>query len=332
MGETAPDDGISLRVFLDRYSRILILAGIVVFMAVTRPDAFWTMSNLSAVAFQQAPFMILMSFGMTLAIITKGIDKSMGSVLVLSSVLGAGFVKNGQFLLGISLALAVGIACGLVSGILITRVGVAPFIATYGVEWVALGLAFVYTGNVYIYDFPQEFREIGTGRIFGILPNLALVTLAVFLVLHFMMRKTVFGRKVYMVGNNFNAAALSGVDARNTVTIVYIVNGLLAAMTGILYMARLNAADPGISAAFTLDSIAASLIGGTSFGGGKGSVAGTIVGALIIVFIRNGMNIWGVHTTWQQTAVGFVIIFSIFLEATTQKLTAFAAGKRKTGE
>ncbi|MDR1534500.1 MAG: ABC transporter permease [Planctomycetota bacterium] len=332
MSEINPDGGISLRFLLDRYSRIMILAIIVAFMAATKPDAFWTMNNLSAVAFQQAPFMILMSFGMTLAIITKGIDKSMGSVLVLSSVIGAGFVKNGQFLAGIGLALAVGVACGFVSGILITRVGVAPFIATYGVEWVTLGLAFVLTGNVYIYDFPQEFREIATGRIFGLVPNLALITLAIFLILHFTMGKTIFGRKVYMVGNNFNAATLSGVNARKTVTMVYIVNGLLAAITGILYMARLNAADPGISAAFTLDSIAASLIGGTSFGGGKGSISGTIVGALIIVFIRNGMNIWGVHTTWQQTAVGFVIIFSIFLEATTQKLTAFATRRRRGGE
>lgn len=306
---------------IDEYSRLLILCGIVAFMALTRPEAFWTRSNISTVVFQQAPFMILMSFGMTLAIITKGIDKSMGSVLVMSSVLCANYIKGGDFLVGVGLALAVGAFCGLANGILITRVGVAPFIATYGVEWVALGLAFVYTGGIYIYDFPPEFRELATGSTFAV-PNLALITLAIFLILHFLMRKTVFGRRVYMAGNNFNATTLSGINAKNTVTIVYVINGVLAAVTGILYMARLNAADPGISTAFTLDSIAASLIGGTSFGGGKGSVANTIVGALIIVIIRNGMNIYGVHTTWQQTAVGFVIIFSIFLEALTQKMVA----------
>jgi ribose transport system permease protein len=286
---------------------------------------------MSVVAFQQAPFMILMSFGMTLAIITKGIDKSMGSVLVLSSVLCANFIKDGQFALGIFLALAIGLLCGLASGLLITRIGVAPFIATYGVEWVAIGMAFVYTGGVYIYDFPMEFRELVIGKSFGI-PNVALITLIIFAALHFLMRKTIFGRRVYMAGNNFNATALSGINAKNVVTIVYVVNGLLSAITGILYMARLNAADPGISTTFTLDSIAASLIGGTSFGGGKGSVASTIIGALIIVFIRNGMNIWGIHTTWQQTAVGFIIIFSIFLEYATQKMAALAGGGQKSRE
>ncbi len=313
-----------LDTILDKYSRLILLVLMIIFMAVTKTSAFWTWSNISTVVFQQAPFMILMSFGMTLAIITKGIDKSMGSVLVMSSVLCANFIKNGDFVTGVAIALLVGAACGLANGILITRVGVAPFIATYGVEWVALGLAFVYTGGIYIYDFPPEFREIGTGRTLGI-PNLAILTLIIFLALHFLMRKTTFGRQVYMAGNNFNATTLSGINAKNVVTIVYVINGLLSAITGILYMARLNAADPGISASFTLDSIAASLIGGTSFGGGKGSVSSTIVGALIIVFIRNGMNIWGIPTTWQQTAIGFVIIFSIFLEALTQKIRSVAA-------
>ena len=324
MPDSTSDTIVSLHAFLEKYSRLFILAMIVCFMAFTKTEEFWTWSNIQTVVFQQAPFMILMSFGMTLAIITKGIDKSMGSVLVFSSILCANFIKADQFALGIAIALGIGAACGLASGILITRVGVAPFIATYGVEWVTLGLAFVYTGGVYIYDFPPEFRNMGIGTTMGV-PNLAIITLVIFLILHFIMRKTIFGRRVYMAGNNFNATTLSGIDAKNTVTIVYVINGVLAAITGLLYMARLNAADPGISATFTLDSIAASLIGGTSFGGGKGSVASTIIGALIIVFIRNGMNIWGVHTTWQQTAVGFVIIFSIFLESGTQKISTIVA-------
>jgi ribose transport system permease protein len=305
---------------LDKYSRILLLLFIIAGMGLLKPRAFLSYENLATVIFQQTPFTMLMSFGMTLAIITKGIDKSMGSILVLSSVLCATFIKQDQTAFGIVLALALGVACGFLNGILITRVGVAPFIATYGIEYAALGLAFVYTGGQYIYDFPPVFRSISTGALLGI-PNLALITCLVFIILHFLTRATVFGRCMYSAGFNFNATTLSGISAKNTVTLVYIINGLLAAITGILYMARLNAADPGISGSFTLDSIAATLIGGTSFGGGRGSVAGTVIGSLIIVFIRNGMNIMGVSTTWQQTAVGFIIVFSILLEALTRHVS-----------
>ena len=308
-------------------ARVLILAGIVLVLAIMRPQAFWSMQNLSTVIFQQAPFTILMSFGMTLAIITKGIDKSMGSILVLSSVLSATAIKNGQFAAGILIALAVGFSCGLVNGVLITRVGIAPFVATYGVEWVALGIAYIVTGGAYIYNFPQAFRNALTGTYF-LIPNSALIAIAIFAILWFVTRRTVFGRSIYYSGFNFEATMLSGINSRNTVTWVYIINGLLAAVTGLLYMARLNAADPGISGSFTLDSIAATLIGGTSFGGGKGAVTNTVVGALIIVFIRNGLNILAVPTTWQQTAVGLVIMLSIFLEAATNR----SSEKTKTSD
>jgi ribose transport system permease protein len=314
-----------LALLLDKYSRILLLFSLVAGMGLLKPEAFLTYENFATVIFQQAPFTMLMSFGMTLAIITKGIDKSMGSVLVLTSVFCATFVKLDLAVIGIVIALLLGIFCGFLNGILITRVGVAPFIATYGIEYAALGLAFVYTGAQYIYDFPPAFRSIGTGSLLGI-PNLALITFFIFLILRFLTGKTTFGRCIYSAGFNFNATTLSGISAKNTVTLVYVINGLLAAVTGILYMARLNAADPGISGSFTLDSIAATLIGGTSFGGGKGSVAGTVIGSLIIVFIRNAMNIMGVSTTWQQTAVGFIIVFSILLEA----LTRYISNKAKS--
>jgi ribose/xylose/arabinose/galactoside ABC-type transport system permease subunit len=293
-------------------------------MGILKPNAFLTVKNLTTVFFQQAPFTILMSFGMTLAIITKGIDKSMGSILVLSSVLSANFIKNEQFALGLAIALFIGVVCGFLNGILITRVGIAPFIATYGIDYIAVGLAYVYTNGQYIYDFPQKFRIISTGSSWGV-PNLAIITFIIFLILYFVTIKTTFGRRMYSAGFNFNAATLSGINAKNTVTAVYVVNGLLAAIAGILYMARLNAADPGISGTFTLDSIAAALIGGTSFGGGKGSVASTVIGAFIIVLINNSMNIMGISINWQQAVVGALIVFSILLEAGTK----FVSNKAK---
>jgi ribose transport system permease protein len=311
---------------VDRFSYLALLLLIIAGLGFLRPGTFLTRSNLATVVFQQAPLTVLMSFGMTLAIIAKGIDVSMGSVLVLSSVLSAGLVKNEQIVLGLGVALLVGACIGLLNGVLITRVGIDPFIATYGMDWVALGLAYVYTGGVYIYDFPPRFRAISNGTALGHLPNLALITLVIFCVLHFITRKTTFGHGIYSAGANFKATLLSGIDARRTVTIVYLINGLLAAATGILYMARLNAADPGISTSFTLDSIAATLIGGTSFEGGKGSLANTLVGALIIVFIRNGMNIMGVSTMWQQTVIGSVIILSLAIQGASRRLTTVRTG------
>lgn len=312
----------TISIFYERFSRLLLLVLILIGLAIITPvGTFFTWTNFSIVMFQQAPFMMLMSFGMTLAIITKGIDTSMGSVLVLSSMLSAEFIRTGNIMVGVLVALSVGAICGLANGIIITRVGVAPFIATFGIGGVALGLGFATTGGMAIFDFPANFRWIAVGNILTI-PNIAIITALIFLVLHFLTRKTLFGRRMYASGFNFNATTLSGIQAMNTVTIVYVINGLLAATAGVLYMARLNAADPGISAHFTLDSIAAALIGGTSFGGGKGSVGKTVIGALIIVFIRNGMNILGVPPTWAQTAIGFIILFSIALEAIAQRIPA----------
>lgn len=306
---------------MDFLSRITILIIIVAAMSIINPSAFLNWNNLSTVMFQQAPFTILMSFGMTMAIITKGIDKSMASIVVLASMLSGNFFKNGNLAIGLLTALAVGAAAGLLNGVLITRVGVAPFIATYGTDFIALGLAYVVCAGKYIYDFPANFRTLTNGYLIAGVPNIALVTIIIFILLWFLTRRTIFGRSMYSAGFNFNATTLSGIDAKKTVTVVYIINGLLAAFVGVLYMARLNAADPNISGNLCLDSIAASLIGGTSFGGGKGSVSNAVIGAMIIVFIRNGMNIMNISTNWQQAVVGFVIIFSVFYEMVIEKQT-----------
>jgi len=301
-----------LNILSGHLSRPALLVLIVAILAIITPTGtFFTRTNFSIVMFQQAPLLMLMSFGMTLAIITKGIDTSMGSVLVLCSLLSAEAIRSGNIFLGILIALAVGVMCGLVNGIVITRVGVAPFIATFGVGNVALGLAFVYTGGFSIVTFPDSFRQITNGHLIPGIPNIALLTAIIFGILYFVTAKTIFGRRMFACGFNINAATLSGIHAKNTVTMVYVINGVLAAITGIMYMARLNAADPGISGNFTLDSIAAALIGGTSFGGGKGSVAKTVVGALIIVFIRNGMNIMGVNISYQYMVRGLVLIAAV---------------------
>lgn len=194
---------------------------------------------------------------MSLAIITKGIDKSMASVMVLATILSAGYFRNGMFAVGFLIAIGVGIGCGVFNGLLITKVGIQPFIATYGVDFVALGLAYVICNGQYVYEFPVGFRWIANGTVLFGIPNIAVITALIFISLYILTRKTIWGRGMYSAGINFRATELSGIKAKRIITQVYIINGLLAAIAGIFYMARLNAADPGIGGTLTFDSIAA---------------------------------------------------------------------------
>ncbi|MEY8356302.1 ABC transporter permease [Lachnospiraceae bacterium 54-53] len=305
---------------LDMLSRILLLIILFAALSIIRPGSFLTLSNLTTVIFQQAPFTILMSFGMGMAIITKGIDKSMASVMIFSTVMSSNYFKNEQYLTGFLIAMAIGVGCGFLNGFIITHVGVAPFIATFGIDFVASGLAYVVYTGTYVYAFPDSFRFLTNGYLIPGIPNVALITIITYFILWFVTKKCIFGRGMYSAGFNFEATRLSGSSAKSIVTMVYCINGALAALTGILYMARLNAADPGSSGSLTLDSMAAALIGGISFGGGKGSVTNAVIGALIIVFIRNGMNLMNISINWQQVVIGAVIIISIFHESFINKI------------
>lgn len=314
---------------IDLFSRLLILVVVLGIMSIIRPQAFLSVDNISQVIFQQAPFTILMSFGMSLAIISNGIDISMASTMVLSSYLSAPYFQQGNYLAGLLIALGVGVVFGLCNGILVSKVKIEPFIATFSVDFVALGLAYVVCDGNYIYGFPDGFRALTNGQLIPKVPNVALITLLIFAILYFLTRRTTYGRALYSLGHNRKAAKLSGMRTDGIIISVYVMNGLLAAATGILYLARLNAADPTIKGTLTIDSIASALIGGIAFGGGKGSVINTVIGALVIMFIRNGMNIMGVSTNWQQAVVGFVILFSIFYERGLNLLIGKMAGKEK---
>ena len=313
-------------------SRFLILLILCVVMSFLRPDAFLTANNLRQVLLEQAPFTILISFGMSLCIISHGIDISLSSTMVLSAYLSANAFLNGKYFLGALIAIAVGGGFGALNGILISKIKVPAFIATYSVDFIALGLAYVICDGKYIYGFPDSFRALVTGELIPGLPNIALVTIVVFVILYVLTRFTNYGRGFYSIGHNATATKLSGIKADGIVCSVYIIGGLLAALTGVLYLARLNSADPSIRGTLTMDSLAASLIGGIPFSGGTGTLANTIPGAFIIVVIRNGMNILNVPTTWNQVVVGVVIVFSLFYEAFMDKMFVRLAAKSKTKE
>lgn len=305
---------------IDLLSRFLILAVVIVGFSIVNPSAFLSVDNLSQVIFQQSPFMILLAFGMSLAMISGGIDISMSSTMVLSSYLSASYFQQGNYLMGIVIAFGIGIAFGLFNGLLVSKVKIEPFIATFSVDFMALGLAYVACAGEYVYGFSDGFRSIVVGRLIPGIPNVALVTIIVLAILFFMTRRTIYGRTLYTLGHNKTAAKLSGMRSDAVIISVYVINGILAALTGVLYLARLNAADPSIRGTLTNDAIASALIGGIAFCGGTGTVVNTVIGSMIIMFIRNGMNIMGVSTNWQQAVVGFVILFAIIYERVLNNL------------
>jgi ribose transport system permease protein len=274
---------------------------------------FLTVSNLLNVA-QQTAINAVIAVGLTFVIISGGIDLSVGSVVAFSGVVLASLLANAVPLpLAILGGLAVGFACGLANGLLITFGRLPPFIATLGMMSVARGGALLYTDGRPISGFGENFRWLATGEI-GFVPMPVVVMGVVYLVAHFVLRRTPFGRYVFAIGGNEEAALLSGVRVRLHKTAVYGVCGLLSAAAATVLTARLNSAQPIAGINYELDAIAATVIGGSSLMGGQGSVAGTLIGALIMGVLRNGLNLLGVSSFIQQVVIGAVIIIAVLID------------------
>ncbi|MGX8712025.1 ABC transporter permease [Caproiciproducens sp. R1] len=303
-----------------KYSQLVILIVILIILSLTSKE-FLTWDNISNVVMQQMPFMLIISMGMTLAILTKGIDLSIASNLALSSCVAAYFIKDGKVFLGILAAVVIGALVGAVNGVLITKARLEPFIATYTMDMVVRGLAYLFMSGTLFYGFSAGFCSIATGSV-GPISNLLIISLLLFAVLFFALRKTTYGRSVYAIGCNINATRLSGINTGGVVFSIYVINGLLAAVTGLLYIARLNAAESTIGSDFTMQMMAATLIGGTSFSGGKGGIERTLLGVLIMVFIANGMNLNGVSSLLQDAVFGVFIVISLVIDKFGSKYSA----------
>ncbi len=273
---------------------------------------FATWQNLINVL-RQASLQFLLSAGLTLCILTAGIDLSVGAVLGLSACLAAAVIAGGHLWWGVLAALAVGTACGLVNGVMVAYVRLPAFIATYGMLWIAHGLAYVFMKGQVIHGFPRAFRVVGAGFA-GPIPVPILVVLAVLLVLHAMLHYTTLGRAIYAIGGNPRAARLSGMPVQRHLTVVYALSGLLAAFAGLVVIARVNAADAGTGEELLLPSIAAVVLGGTSLFGGTGGIAGTAIGSVILALVVNGMNLLGVVTYWQAFVMGAIVILSVLAD------------------
>lgn len=306
---------------LNRFSQIGPLIGLIVITILLTflSDSFFTVNNLLNLL-RQISINALIAFGMTFVVLTAGIDLSVGSLLALGSALTAGLLASGMDpLLAILLGLLIGLALGAVNGLIITKGKVAPFIATLATMTVFRGATLVYTDGKPITGLSDStvFEMIGRGYLFGI-PFPIIIMLIVFLILLFVLKSTVFGRQVYAVGGNEEAAILSGIKTDRVKIWVYSLTGMLSVLAGIILTSRLNSAQPTAGNMYELDAIAAVVIGGTSLMGGRGRIVGTLIGALIIGVIGNGLNLLNVSSFYQQIVKGGVILLAVLLDRRTK--------------
>lgn len=276
-------------------------------------DRFLTVNNLLNVA-RQISINAIISVGMTLIILTGGIDLSVGSIVALTGSITAGLLVSGQAILpAIFVGVLVGVLLGLFNGLLITRAEIPPFIATLGTMTAARGLTLVYTEGRPITGMEEAFRFLGGGYIAGI-PVPVILMVIIFAATYVMLKKTRLGRYIYAIGGNEEAARLSGINTKKILLSVYMLGGLLAGVSGIIMASRLNSAQPTAGISFELDAIAAVVLGGTSLSGGVGTIGGTLIGAFIIGVLDNGLNLLNVSSFYQQIAKGLVILLAVFLD------------------
>ena len=275
---------------------------------------FLSVSNLLNVM-EQTSINAVIALGMTFVILSGGIDLSVGSLLALSGVVLAWALQGGWPAPAAILAgLGVGGASGLVNGLLITKGRLPAFIATLGMMSIARGAALVFTSGRPISGFGAGFRQLSTARILGV-PGPIVITIAVYALGHFLLTRTRFGRYVYAIGGNEEATRLSGVAVRFHKTMVYVLAGLMSAVAAVILTARLNSAQPIAGMMYELDAIAATVIGGTSLLGGSGTIGGTLIGALIMGVLRNGLNLLGISSFLQQVVIGLVIIAAVLVDS-----------------
>lgn len=300
----------------DRFGVVLILVGMAVVLTILEPRYFPTYQNLSNIA-RQSSVNAMLSLGQFLAIVTAGIDLSVGSVMALSMVTLAVAAHAGlPWYLVILIAPAVGAAIGLLNGLGLTKLRLPhPFIVTLGTLNIARGLTNLVSRGVPISGLPPEVRVLGFGNIAvgGVkVPIIFLVVGIFYFGFWVFLQHTRTGRHIYAIGGNPEAARVSGINIDRTLTLVYVLAGTLAGMGGLLLAGRTNSGYPNAGLGAELDAIAAVIIGGASFFGGRGTVLGVLAGAVIMGMLRNGLNLLSVSVFWQQVVIGLVIIVAVY--------------------
>ncbi|MDX7950238.1 ABC transporter permease [Lichenihabitans sp. Uapishka_5] len=309
------------RLLIQEYGIFIAFVILVAVLAASN-QFFLTPGNISNILLQTSINGVL-AIGMTFVILTRGIDLSVGSVAALAGIVSASFVTasasatvpGGPYPMVVALAIGigVGVASGAIIGVIVSRFAVPAFVATLGMLSAARGLTLIYGGGRPVPSLTPAFRWIGTGNLFGI-PLPVVILLFVFAVSWFVLTRTRFGRYIYAVGGNPHAAVTSGINVVRIRFAVYVISGALAGLAGMILSARTGSALPQAGIAYELDAIAAVVIGGTSLSGGVGRVTGTLIGALIIGVMNNGLDLLGIESYYQQILKGALIVGAVMLD------------------
>jgi len=311
--------------FMSTYSILLILAGLVILVAILSGGISLKIGNLLNVL-RQISVIGIIALGVTMCIITAGIDLSSGAVVAMVSVVVASLLQESTAMdrlfkggspwpwgLVVVIGLAIGAFIGFLNGAMITKLKIPPFIATLGMMTFARGWAFIYSQGRPRGSLIDSFQIIGQGAILGI-PNPALVLLVCVALTYVILKHTLWGRYTYALGSNLQAAVVSGIKVNRYLLLVYTFAGFLAAVAAIVLTARIGSGQPGLGLSYELDAIAASVIGGTSLAGGLGSAGGTLIGALIIGVMKNGLDILNVSADFQQVARAIIIVVAVTID------------------
>lgn len=322
MRDTAIAPASSKFVFKSGLQQLLAFGSLILLVAFfsIASSNFFHFSNLVGILLSTAVIGVL-ALGSTFVIVSGGIDLSVGTVMTLSSVMTGVFITMWGLPLGVGIVggLLTGCVCGFISGMAIARLGVPPFIATLAMMMIAKGLALVISGTrpIYFTNTP-DFMRISQGSLLGALipgfniPNAVLIFFLAAIVGSIILSRTIIGRYNFAIGSNEEATRLSGVNVKNWKVAIYTMTGLFTGIAGILMASRLNSAQPSLGMGYELEAIAAVVIGGTSLSGGKGTIVGTVIGALIMSVLTNGLRILSVPQEWQTVVVGLVILLAVY--------------------
>jgi ribose transport system permease protein len=295
-----------------KFALLIALIGLAAIISILSPY-FLKSENLINILLQ-ASINLIIALGMTYVISAAGIDLSVGSILAVAGIVFALLLVHGVSLpFAILITILSGIIMGAINGLLITRLNLPPFIATLGTMGVFRGIALITSDGRPIYGLPAQVLLVISGRI-GTIPIPVIIALFAALLAYFVLKYTIIGEYTLGIGGNEEAIRLSGVSVKRYKTIVYAISGLMCAIAGIVLTARLTAAEPIAGNGYELDAIAATVIGGTSLSGGVASIPGTVIGALIMSVLRNGLNLLNIQSYYQQVAIGVVIIIAVAID------------------
>lgn len=282
-------------------------------------DSFLSATNLTNVLLQTS-IIATMAIGVTFVIITGNNDLSMGSVMAIASAVGIGMIKvlNMPWWLGMIAIFIVSILFGILNGYLVAFLKIPAFLATLSTKFIARGLTLVVSGGVSWFNLPAAFVFIASTGLFGI-PTIVIIVIILYVLFHFRLRHTIFGRRIYAVGSSAESARVSGINVKKTIVFAYIQCGILVGIASILQTARMNSFWAAMGTDLEFQAIAGTIIGGTSMNGGVGSLTGTFAGVLLMGIINNALNLYGVDANWQEAARGFVILLAIVVDALRQR-------------